>query len=181
VTREDVGKLCFKLFGVYTFIVALLYAGSALGVGASFSEALPGYRDAQRGMSAQIAIMFFFALLLFCLSAMLWFRAEKLTERIFPKIETSDNSFSVNPEIIKQIAFTCIGILILAGALPELAGIISSLFVMTSPYSIRFLFDLGQTIIRIILGVWLILGSARLRSFAKVSAEKIGNINQKDW
>jgi hypothetical protein len=178
VTKQDVRKLCFKLFGIYTFINAIAYGGSVLA--SALTIAQPSYELMQGGASTQVVILPFTALLLFCLSAILWFGAEAFTERIFSKNETTESPIRINPEIIKQIAFMVAGILILAGALPHLAGPITSLLIPKLNNTSAWV-DLAMTIIRIVLGIWLIFGSARICNFFKLGAEKIGNLHKTDW
>jgi hypothetical protein len=178
VTKQDVGKLCFKLFGIYTFINVIAYGGSV--VASALTMAQPSYERMQGGTSTQIAILLFTALLLFCLSAILWFGAEAFTERIFSKNETTENPTNINSEIIKQIAFMVAGILILAGALHALASALNHLLRPMQP-DISAWIELGLTIIRIVLGIWLIFGSARICNFFKFGAEKTGNLHKTDW
>lgn len=180
MTKQDVGKLCFKLFGLYAFINAIAYGGTVAASASTMSALQQSYERMQGGASTQIAILLFTAFLLFCLSAILWFGAEALTEHIFSQKETIENPPSVNPEIIKQIAFMFAGILILAGTLRELASVLNHLLRPMQP-DISAWVELGLTIIRIVLGGWLIFGSARICNFFKLGAQNISNLHKTDW
>jgi hypothetical protein len=185
VTKQDVGKLCFKLFGLYVFVNALTYGlGVATSAYSMLSMPASSYGQSRAAMQGQIAISVFNAFCLFFLSALLWFEAGFFAARVFPIKEEPDADLNLSPHILQKIAFIFAGILIFSGALHSLTSPLSRIILFSAdPYTnlTQDWIGLGFVVIRIILGLWLIFGSSRIISAFKLSSEKIGNLNKKDW
>jgi hypothetical protein len=155
VTKQEIGRLCFKLLSLYTFIQAISYTSAASFGFASVKAA--GIDTPPR------ALIFFPMLLLFCLSVYFWFAADVLAERIFPKNAASKNSSEITPAILKKIAFILAGILVLNSAVPTIHNLISAYLSSLQPFAPRYIFYLAESVLRVVVGLWLILGSSKTR------------------
>jgi hypothetical protein len=117
------------------------------------------------------------AFLLLSFSGYLWIYAEPIAARMFSSEEPVESATGVTPEILRRIAFVVVGILVVNGAVPGLGQVIVNLLAhQTTAYSLVYL---GESIIRLVLGLWLIFGWQRLRSW--VGSQKLRDLIKKDW
>ncbi len=159
--------MCCKVLGIYTFI-----SGIAVSEGALLSLTVVR----QGGILVRI-VAFIPAFLLLSLSGYLWLYAEPIAARMFPNEVPPENASGVSPEILRRIAFVVVGILVVNGAFSELANVVANL--LTSRMTVYSKVYLGAAIIRLVLGLWLILGSQRLRFW--FGEQKVQNPIKKDW
>ena len=167
MTRQEVGQLCCKVLGIYTLV-----AGIAVSEGAFLSLAVVR----QGGILARITT-FLPAFLLLSFSGYLWLYAEPIAARMFSNEAPAEHASGVTPEILRRIAFVFAGILIVNSALTDLAQVIASL--LTPQMTVHSAVYLGDAIVRLVLGFWLIFGSQRLRSW--FGAKTLQNLTKKDW
>jgi hypothetical protein len=159
--KHEIGKLCCKIISIYTFICAIASVEGAL----LSLVSLQTISKMEIGAIAGVAI-FFPTLLLICLSACFWLYADNIAQRLLPEKEDSEHVPSVissNFESLKNIAFVIAGILILNTAFSSsLINQISSIIAQPGHYTIQLRTNLIAAGIRIVIGIWLILGTRQL-------------------
>jgi hypothetical protein len=152
-------RLACQLMAVYTLISAV----KAL----NYVIILPGSTPGEISASLIAAALLPF-ILLSVLAAFLWFRAESLAGHLAPDRELPTGRLEILGEDVQAVAFSLAGVLVLAGALPQLAQVVASLIQLYAlPHYMR---DSGFFIatiipraagllIQSIIGLWLTLGS----------------------
>jgi hypothetical protein len=160
------------VLGIYT-----LGSGIAASQGALLSISFIN----QGGRFARI-VAFLPSFLLLALSGYLWIYAEIIAARMFPDEESAEHPSGAAPEVLKRIAFVVVGILILNGAFSGLVNTITNMLMRGAPRNTVYsLVYLVETVVRLVLGFWLIFGSQRLRSWWTVGAQRLEGLTKKDW
>ena len=124
--KTDIAHLAFRILAIFIFFRALQHI-SQIGF------YLQGNYDPIMGTQMFIVLLIPF-LILAAFSALLWIYAERLAKHIFPGDEEVDEkAFMVNREGIYMIAFSIVGVVILAVSIPGIFQAIST-FLMFNVY-----------------------------------------------
>jgi hypothetical protein len=152
MTSNDIAKLCFKLLAVY-FVMQLFYQAENIVNYLLYSNEMQEYVKANYIAAILPSILF----LLFGL--ILWFIAPHLANSIF-KPKPAEKKSRVPVENFHSVAFSVAGLFLL---IMSLSGIVEyivydiKLADSTGRHSLNHLIIIA--IIKMVLGVWLILGS----------------------
>ncbi|MBZ5498630.1 MAG: hypothetical protein LAP85_19715 [Acidobacteriia bacterium] len=157
MARQEVGQLCCRVLGIYTFIH---------GVSATSGTFLSLSMIRQGSTFAHI-LGLLPAFILLSFSAYLWLYAGAIASRMFSEPESTESLSGSTTQVIQRVAFSVAGILILNSAMPTLGQTIVNLLTQTrqaAPYVAVY----GvESAIRVVVGIWLLLGSASLRKLFK--------------
>jgi hypothetical protein len=166
MTKADIGEIGCKLLSVYTVI----HAVGALGLPISiFGLGKP---------STLVSVLSFApAVMLLAVSALLWLYAYDLN--FTPESsQPSSGSSSVTPLVLQRIVFSIAGILILVGTLPYLGQVVLQGLQWPPFRDQNFWMNVVQSLIRLALGIWLVVGSRRLQ---KWGSRLLDSMIHKDW
>jgi hypothetical protein len=157
MTISEMGKLSLKILAIYAFIIAL----SSLAPPISTLQMSPEHSAYRQ---SNPILLFVPAILLFVFSGFLWFAAQNVNSGAEPA--SSANISGITPEVLQNIAYSITGIIILVGTLYDVMNLISEgIYIWIYGQTGRFVFwlILARILIRLALGIWLVLGSNRLR------------------
>jgi hypothetical protein len=156
MTKIEIAALSFKVLSIYAFIIVIDNIYFTLG---SITRA--------EDHGANLALIVTPQLLLVLSGIILWFIAPRLASSVFktPSIENAPNA---SLSEIQTVAFSVVGIFLLAISIPELVSIIVVYNTMWVAGSKEILIK-GMIVlsIKIILGLWLLLGSSGLVKFIR--------------
>jgi hypothetical protein len=162
VNKSEAGKLILEILSIYAFIQALgmlQFPISMLQIGSSV-----------KGTSSLPIVSFVPVALIFLFSGVLWLSARQPEPRPESSAESSASSSGITPEILQSIAFSVAGIFIIIGTLEMLLNVFAQIVQIYInirdgfPEAWRGLWiPLTETLIRLILGIWLLLGANGLR------------------
>ena len=110
------------------------------------------------------------SILLFAFGVALWLKAERVAAYMLPDREETSERLALSIEDVQSAAFSVVGVLVLAGAIPQLVQTASSIIIMHSleytsrnqwflPHDIP---RLAGLVVQLILGFWLFFGSRGL-------------------
>ena len=174
MTIKDLAGLSCKVLAVYTLVLAFQSLNHFAILPVSIMENFPAGVTALLVMAAFIP-----SILLLTLAAILWFRADRFAGHMAPGKNTSGEKPAVRGEDLQVIAFSVVGVLVLAGAVPELFQFVSSLVLQRSlqyhPFSETVSVDTVSRAIglavRLVIGFWLLLGARGLAGLFKTLRE----------
>lgn len=156
MANKEIATLSFKVLSLYAFIRAI--------------DNLPDilYLVSQNDLRGTTGLNFIMAatpsLLLGLCGAFLWYAAPLLASSIFRSTVPEDKSLTSLQEI-KSIAFSVVGLVMLATALPDLVNA-ALMYYTVATHSVRGGSPLLETItvlsVKVILGIWLLFGSRGL-------------------
>lgn len=171
---KDLARLSCRVLAVYTLVQAIQSLNHFAVLPVSMMERFPSGVTALMAMAAFIP-----PILLFALAVVLWFRADRFAGDMVSGKNTPGESTAVGGEDVQVIAFSAVGVLVLAGAVPELFQFVSSLILQKSfqyhPFSETVsVYTLSRAIglaVRLVIGLWLLLGARGLAGFIKTLRE----------
>lgn len=174
LTIKDLARLSCKVLAVYTLVLALQSLNHFALLPVSIRDNLPAGVTALMVMAAFIP-----SILLLTLAAILWFRADRLAGHMASGENTSGERPAVKGEDVQVIAFSVVGVLVLASAVPELFQFVSSLVLQRSlqfqPFSETVsVYTISRAIalaVRLVIGFWLLLGARGLAGLFKTLRE----------
>ena len=124
MTKQEVGSLAFKLMGVYALvraaehlITAVMWVGSIASLAAMEEDFQAGASEVWTGLLTALPFVILLALGLYLLA-----RSNKLSARMFPDAD-GDVAVTASTRDVQAIAFSIVGVLLFASALPQLAKI----------------------------------------------------------
>ena len=171
--KTEIGELSCKILSVYSFIQAL----GALTLPVAVHQ--PTMRD-HPSMLFSIAT-FIPATLLFLFSGLLWLSAKQLEAFSDSGQESPESASGITPQILQSIAFSVVGILILVGTLSYLVQIVGQSLHGNPLRDPWFWLRSVETLIRLALGSWLLIGSKGQRKFKLWLLENLRSVVHKDW
>jgi len=171
--KAEIGELSYKILSIYSFICAL----GALTFPISVHQ--PAMRDHPSTLFSIVS--FIPAALLFLFSGLLWLSAEQLEASSDSGRESSESASGITPEILQSIAFSVVGILILVGTVSYLVQIVGQSLHGNPLRNPWFWLYLVETLIRLALGSWLLIGSKGQRKFKLWLLENLRSVVHKDW
>jgi hypothetical protein len=151
MTKNDIAKLCFKLLAVY-FVMQLFYQTENIGKYLLYDNEMPEH------IRVNYIIEFLPSILFFITGFILWFISPNLANSVF-KSET-DEDIQVSIENFHTVAFSVTGLFLFASSFSEIVNLFVFNIHLTTPaekYPITHLVIIAA--LKILLGVWLILGS----------------------
>jgi hypothetical protein len=170
MTKNEAGELSCRVISIYAFLCALV----AFQFPISFL---------QRGMpqsSTFLTILRFIpaiALLLF--SGFLWYGAEFLMTRKDSEAENAERPSGMDPQVLQNMAFSVLGLIILIDTLPYLGQIVVQSLIGRPTQNPQLWVSIGTFIARLAVGFWLLLGSTTLQKLKSFLIEKAKS--SKDW
>lgn len=160
MTNNDIAKLSFKLLAVY-FFMQLFYQS------ANIVQYLLYSNEMQKYVKADFITSIFPSILFFLFGIILWFIAPILANSIF-KPKSDEEQIQVSTENYHSIAFSVAGLFLFASSFPEIVNFIVFNIHLTASaekYPLTHLIIIAA--LKIILGVWLIIGSRGLVNFIR--------------
>lgn len=152
MTKNDIAKLCFKLLAVY-FIGQLFYQFENIGTYLLYNQEMQEHEKYSYVMAILPSILFvFFGLIL-------WFAAPSLANSIFKK-ELSEDGEKGSIENFHSVAFSVAGLFLFSTSISEIVEyIVYWLHFVSAPGNPTLTPSIIIAILKILLGVWLIVGS----------------------
>ena len=173
MTKREVGSLAFKLMGVYALVLCAAHASSLIMWAGTIAEVAAHRPRHELNMADIIWPGLFVGLpctLLLALGIVLIMRSSRFSARMFPEPEKSVTVLA-SAQDIQAIAFSVVGVLLLASALPSIAQIAVNLHHRFNhpemrPASIRGTWASFLTMCaKVILGTGLFFGGRALSNF----------------
>ena len=155
MTKKEIATLSFKVLSLYAFIKAidkLTY----------LTIDMYEYRFKDIGVLDYMIFASPVVLLLLC-GGLLWFIAPLLASSISRSTVSEDNS-ATSLLSIQMVAFSVIGLYMLADSLPTLVRATIWYFIMTGSRS-PLAGDIIGSLVKIVLGLWLLFGSRGIVKF----------------
>lgn len=161
MTTRDIAKLSCKILAIYTVVNAIKVFGYIAFSSSSFLQQL------NIGTKILLIITSFMPfVLLSVLGIILWLYADQFAKHIVSDKDLPVEELKPNSENIQVIAFTVVGIFVLADAIPRLTEVFSSIILLHSLQEQHIRTIHADTIaraigliIQFIIGFWLFLGS----------------------
>jgi hypothetical protein len=153
---HHLATLAFRVLGLWAVIVA---------VAGHFPTFIGAFMMRERiiqegGFGADYFILLLVPLVLYLIAGLLlWFFAEPLARRAIPKTTTA--SSALNPHNVQTVAFSVVGLYLLTQAVPDLVQLVS-FYSLPGPAAVWTPGNLPGAGIRILFGLWLLLGSSGL-------------------
>ena len=170
--KTEAIEVGFKVLSIYAFMqgiaalampISLLETERLTGMASRLGAAAPSHNYS--------ALAFLPSALLFILGAVLWLNSKQTEVSSIAK-ESSADVTGLTPHILQNIIFSALGILIVVESLASFGSVVSALniyalarhnshlFMGPFPY-----YRLAEGLLRLIFGLWLIIGSRGLRKF----------------
>lgn len=174
MTIKELARLSCKVLAVYTLVLAIQSLNHFAILPVSVGDNFPA------GVAALMVMAAFMpSILLLALAAILWFRADRLAGHMAPGENTSWEKPAVTGEDVQVIAFSVVGVMVLAGAVPELFQLVSNLALQRStqfqPFnetvSVYTVSRATGLAVRLAIGIWLLLGARGLAGLLKTLRE----------
>jgi len=152
MTSNDIAKLCFKLLAVY-FVMQFIYQAENIGKYFIYSNQIDEY------VTARYIVAILPAILFFIFGLILWFIAPYLANSVF-KPSPAKKRRRVPLENFHSVAFSVAGLFLLATSLSQIVEyIVYNVKLSSNTEHSPLTHLIIIAILKIILGVWLILGS----------------------
>lgn len=180
MTKREIVSMIIKLAG---FVAVIKYLGQIpMAVGAIVlflaDKNNPGYAfmSSMYALGSLITPIVYVLLIVYC---------DKIAAKLFPEDKMVPLSISMSKNDIMSIAFTCIGLLVIAGAIPELIKISTRYFVriggresLLSPRQIEYTVAFIAAIIKLTIGCWCFLGA---KSIVRLWHKARGHIDSEEY
>ena len=162
MTRKDISILSFKVLGVYAFINAI----DKLTDVSYYIFQNKNMHDRTATTALNFLIISGPILLLTFCGLLLWYTAPLLANSIFKSI-APEKKTDASLANIQTIAFSIIGLSILATGLPDLVNVILVILTSTSIEGGRssMIHIIIVLLLKLFLGLWLFFGSRRIVNF----------------
>lgn len=173
MSKREIAVLACKILSIYTIIKAitvLFYFAQ------SFGFFFRGQQEAFRFALWLIGGLLPFVLLII-FGILLWYLSDQLAARMISDTVTSESNPKIVSTHIQAIAFSVIGLFVLAEALPRLTRIIIALSIRPLNMQNQQLIhadkiaQIGALFVQLAIGFWLLLGSRRLVNILKTVRE----------
>ena len=162
--KEDFAFIACRLLAIYWAVMAI-YSISSLAI------SFVAWNDSVAEASSQMAAVINFSLvpsLLYILAALIfWFGAARIVRILIPTESEISGGSTINLFQAQSIAFSAVGIFLLAGALPEMGGVLYKFSLMKEMDSHAQMFfdtkaNIVELLIRLLIGVLLLFGARGL-------------------
>ena len=155
MNREHAATLTVRAFSIYAGLRGIEWISSMIWKGIGENES-----EFKMLMSFQAYMP---SLLLFACALFLWFSAPYLSRHMFTETDIPDHE-TVTIGAIWPIVISAIGLLVLVGVIPDIIRTIAITYVSLATYSSQELIIernimFATTIVKIVVGVWLLLGA----------------------
>jgi len=184
MTKHEIAALACKILGIYAIIQAMMIL---FHFGQTFRYL--DYRQPEgisTAWSMIVGLVPFVLLLIF--GILLWLLADQLAERMVSASEISDTRSKTNGAYIQAIAFSVVGLFVLAHAIPRAIQLIISLALssptMQNPWGLyaNRIAQFGALVAQFAIGLWLVFGARGLigilRITRQVGSKKLENIQE---
>jgi len=159
MTKRDILELAIKIIGIYMIILILNFIHSIL-------ISIPWIFERQEHNSLLFIISYTISVLIYFIVAYNFiFRADSLANIICKEDKSLECNSSIQKEIIQEIAFTIVGIYLIANALPKITDAIINIIQQGRFKNIQFTQGFSyivDSIVQIGIGIFLVLGSKGL-------------------
>jgi len=162
LSRKDIASLSCRILAVYSVISA----AKALNYLMILEQLFQG--NFRPGAIITILVSSSLpSILLLAFGVALWLKAERVAAYMLPDREETSERPALSIEDVQSAAFSVVGVLVLAGAIPQLVQTVSSIIIMHSlEYTSRNQWFLPHDIprmaglvVQLIIGFWLFFGS----------------------
>ena len=159
MSKKEISILCFQILGVLSFLFAISNINFiTVGIQSIKSESLS---------SVLIVLSFIPFISFIAVGIYLIKNSEKISELIFPFTESEKKGTTLSSIDIQNIAFSIVGIFILAQAIPSFFKAVSNFFYLIivpyhssfNPFKYRLIGDFTGVILKLVLGSYLFLQS----------------------
>jgi hypothetical protein len=161
MTKKEVAVLSFKVLSIYAFVKAL---------DRSYDILYYLFRKDQLGEAARtsLGLKSIPSLLWAASGIVLWFIAPLLATSIF-KTTTPEEEPAASSEAIREIAFSIVGLFVLAMSLPDFVSTVAIMVVFPpGPGSGNVMaYSTALLVAKLLLGFWLLLGSHGIAKFVR--------------
>jgi len=159
MTKRDILELAIKIIGIYMVILILNFIHSIL-------ISIPWIFERQEHNSLLFLISYTISVLIYFIVAYNFiFRADSLANIICKEDKSFGESNNIQKETIQEIAFTVVGIYLIANALPKITDAIINIIQQgrfkNIQYTRGFTYIISS-IVQIGIGIFLVLGSKGL-------------------
>lgn len=156
MTKRDILKLAIKIIGIYIIILILNFIHSIL-------ISIPWIFERQEHNGLLFIISYTISVLIYFIFAYNFiFRADSLANIICKEDKSLECNSSIQKETIQEIAFTIVGIYLVANALPKITDAIINIIQQGRFKNIQFTRGFSyivDSIVQIGIGIFLVLGS----------------------
>jgi len=156
MTKRDILELAIKIIGIYMVILILNFIHSIL-------ISIPWIFERREHNSLLFLISYTISVLIYFVVAYYFiFRANSLANIICKEDKPFRESNNIQKETIQEIAFTVVGIYLIANVLPKITQSIITLIQQGRFKNIQFSYSFSHlisSIIQIGIGIYLVLGS----------------------
>lgn len=112
MSREDIVAVAARLFAIYLVVMTLRFVLSLVSIaGTAFGDPSPGL--------AAIGLSVAATLLPLAIAAYLWFFPVTVARKLLPSMRDSGPSLPGSPRLLQEVAFSVLGLWLLASALPD--------------------------------------------------------------
>ncbi len=170
MTKHEVAVLACKILGIY-FVV-----GGLSGLGYAVTELV---RHFSRGTEGSMSNLWLATLvgstLMVVFGILLWVLVDRIAARVVSGAEAPTEVSKISGADIQAIAFSVVGMLVLARFFPQLAQLIVYLSILDrydhTPVDAMTKGRIGGLIVQLAIGLWLLLGSRGLVGLLKTVRE----------
>ena len=178
MTKREIAALACKILGIYAIITALRHLVNIVGPLAFFGVGEPSWEIKVVLLIAASIIPF---ALLTGFGLFLWFQADRIAGYMISGEESQIVNFQTSFTDVQAIAFSVVGLLLLAEVVPDIAAIISNLSIRTQSPEIQMTVNAGtrsliiSLVVRLVIGLWLFFGSRGLVGLLRLTRESGSN------
>lgn len=162
---KEIAYISIKVLAVFVFIKFISYFNGLFSV---FNMVLSSDTLSQTGVFTQTILIVGPTLLFLVVSMCLWLYADEFSDRMVKGLEVREK-VSVNFEDLQSVAFSVVGVVIIADALPMLISAIIRSRMMNLSQPIDIMISIGSQGLKLLMGIWLFLGSQGIVGFIRNS------------
>lgn len=171
---KEVAYISIKVLAVFVFIKFISYFN---GLSSSINMFLSRDSLGQTSVFTQTILIVAPTLLFLVVSMCLWLYADEFSDRMVKGLEVGEK-VAVNFEDLQSIAFSVVGVIIIADVLPMLISAIIRSRMMDLSLPIDLMISIGSQGLKLLIGIWLFLGSRGIVGFIR-NSKNAGLKNEK--
>jgi len=168
MTKHEVAALACKILGIYFIVGALSGFGYAVTM---MVEHFSGMREGEIGNLWLAALVGSGLMMVF--GILLWFLADRVAARMVPERGSLAVESRTTGADIQAIAFSVVGVFVLARFFPRLTQLIVNLSVLAdydrAQLDARTKAMIGELIVQLAIGLWLLFGSRGIVGLLKTA------------
>ena len=160
MSKREIASLACKILGIYIMIQGINVLSSVV---LSISIATANQ------MANQSFLNIIFSSIYILFGVLLWFLSDKLSVLMVTGENHVNNSSGIEASDIQRISFSVLGLFFLGNALPKLVPALMTIYYMSRlpNTTTRLILEAGGTVVQLIVGLGIFLGSQGLVNFLK--------------